>query len=296
MKTDKELLKRCTSAWMNLASFRQRRERCKKFVYGEQWSDATMLPDGRITDEGELMRLKGRMPVTNNLIRQLVKGIIGRYRYLSNNNDTDTPLQLGNPGSEEELDARALEEFLISGSAFQRVEKRKVENVAPRRIFFSRFSSGDGADCRMIGMLHDMDAGELIRAFSGGKAEKAAAILNATFPAAERNCDPFSSPEDEGCTRVIEVWEKRALSIISIHDPEKGDYAKAPCTAEILAGITSANRIRSRKGKKALTFTLLHRPMGADMAHPFGRDSLKKNLRSSETSSLRDGSLSIYRR
>ena len=36
--------------------------------------------EGRLMREDRLIRLSGKRPVTNNLIRQLVKNIVGRYR------------------------------------------------------------------------------------------------------------------------------------------------------------------------------------------------------------------------
>ena len=36
---DKAILKRAFEAWTAGGDFRQRRERCKRFTYGDQWGD-----------------------------------------------------------------------------------------------------------------------------------------------------------------------------------------------------------------------------------------------------------------
>jgi len=259
MLKDKELLKRCSDAWLRLGGFRGRRERCKRFAYGDQWGDRVLLPDGRVAVEEDAMRMKGRIPVTNNLIRQLVKGIVGRYRYLTSSKDDVESLQLGSPTPEDELDARALEEFLISGSAFRRIEGGGCTNVSPNRVFFTRFSQSDGSDSRLIGMLHDFDAGEMIRRFSKGDAHRAAEIIEVCF--AKTGCrsegeESWNVASDEGCCRTIEVWEKHHRNTLAIHDPERGDYAKAPCTQEILAGLEEVNTYRRKRGKAELRHSL----------------------------------------
>ncbi|MDE5934817.1 MAG: hypothetical protein K2G95_03505, partial [Muribaculaceae bacterium] len=77
----KTLMERAAEAWNACSELRQRRERYKRFTYGRQWDDAVTDPDtGRITTEREILSRDGRPPLTNNMIRQLVKCVVGRFR------------------------------------------------------------------------------------------------------------------------------------------------------------------------------------------------------------------------
>lgn len=67
--------------------------------------------------EGELASKNGRVPLTNNLIRQLVKTIVGRFRAsLAEAGARPSATALRN--QLDELDSRMLEEFLISAAPY----------------------------------------------------------------------------------------------------------------------------------------------------------------------------------
>lgn len=68
------------NAWERGADFRSRRERYKNFTYGNQWNDIVTEPDGtRMTARQQALK-HGKDPMTNNLIRRMVKCVIGRFR------------------------------------------------------------------------------------------------------------------------------------------------------------------------------------------------------------------------
>ena len=81
--------------------------------------------------EGEHLANQGCQSITNNLIRQLVKTIVGRFRsqYIKDDSEhATTPLaQAALENELDELDSRALEEFLISGCCIQRVDSEPGE-------------------------------------------------------------------------------------------------------------------------------------------------------------------------
>lgn len=79
-KKDLKVLEAAHHAWVALASARERRRRYLRYTYGDQWSDVTRDRFGNLTTEGELFADGGRAPVTNNLIRRMVKAVVGRYR------------------------------------------------------------------------------------------------------------------------------------------------------------------------------------------------------------------------
>lgn len=180
----REVLEAAHRAWLKLADLRQRRERYKNFTYGRQWTDAIYDNDGRTISEEELASRSGRTPLTNNLIRPMVKCVIGRYRdrraqqAASNDSAVRKAYRVNQLN---ELDCRTLEEFLISGCAIQRVVEEHrpmgrgvwVDNVSPRRFFINSITDIRGWDTELIGMLHDMSLAEVVMRFSHGDAAAA---------------------------------------------------------------------------------------------------------------------------
>lgn len=124
------MLAAARDAWMARAPLRRARARCKRFTYGDQWADP--MPGNGHVSEAELAVKSGRRPMTNNLIRQLVKTVVGRFRAMAD----EKKAYVAPPGSAvvrnqlAELDSRMLEEFLISGCAVQRVvSERRMQGT-----------------------------------------------------------------------------------------------------------------------------------------------------------------------
>lgn len=247
-------------AWTSLEEFRRRRRRCKDFTFGRQWSDTHRLSDGRSISEEAGWLDRGRVPLCNNLIRQLVKSIVGRWRRLQQE-------EFGKPPTEE--DARTFEEFLISGCALQRIENGKPYTVSPTRVFFRRFERNDGNDCTFIGMLHDMRPAEVLRRFSSGDAIRFGEIhahynghciketphYLSTSIQASPCCGAesgFFQPQTPGLWRVIEIWQKGCTPVLRIHDPERGVYAESDYDDDSLRRIGEINTRRRRQGEKEL--------------------------------------------
>lgn len=226
MTDTKMLLKSACKAWSAAADFRARRLRYKKYTYGKQWCDAVPY-QGHYVEEWQLIEANGKKPLTNNLIRQIVKTVIGRFRAIAEENGlyeggdafiTDNALP--------ELDSRLLEEFLISGCAVQRVGRDSrffksgtvIENVNPRSFFVNGYRDPLGRDIELIGMLHDMSFAEVAGRFGRGDRRtlrQLKAIYNAptgerVFSAGRILGDDEGSPDfffaPDGKCRVIEVW------------------------------------------------------------------------------------------
>ena len=123
----KTMMNKALEAWTACAELRARRERYKRFTYGRQWDDPVRDPDtGKVTTEREVLSRDGRPPLTNNMIRQLVKCVVGRFRVYRQTSEeaikADRHLARLHIDNElDELDSRLLEEFLISGAAVQRI-------------------------------------------------------------------------------------------------------------------------------------------------------------------------------
>ncbi len=211
------------AAWAAGASLRARRRRYKRFTYGDQWSDMVELADGRLVREDRYVRQSGKQPMTNNLIRQLVKNIVGRYRTRCAEAGTYSALgEIAGANSLDELDSRMLEEFLISGCAVQRVWGGErfgragvwVDNVDPESFFVGPFRDPRGWDIGLVGMLHDMTFPEMVNRFAGSDAARESE-LRSLFESCTRSVGvavaggssgSFGLSVVPGHCRVAEVW------------------------------------------------------------------------------------------
>lgn len=223
---------RAREAWEACASIRATRHRLKDFTYGRQWGDSWTDTDGNVVTDGQYACRNGRRPITNNLMRSLVKSVVGRFRQeliAAHARGMDERRErLERINRLDELDARALEEFLISGCAVQKVcyEKRFegaqvwVDNVNPDRFFCNRFLDPRGSDIRLIGMLHEMSLAEMKMRFGHSNRRRLReisqlysrtmamrpdlAVLSASLGSASQVS--FTTPSDLSLCRVIEVW------------------------------------------------------------------------------------------
>lgn len=257
-------------AWRDGDELRRRRIRYKDYTYGRQWNDLTTDAEGHTVTEGELASRSGSRPHCNNLIRQLVKCVIGNFRATLAEAD---PAAESAPVADEvssrnlltELDCRMLEEFLISGCAIQRVctEKRLagsgvwVDNVSPAEFFINRFTDPRGLDIELVGMLRSMSMRELLMRFApggGARAQELTRIYSdsgADAPAAlgDSVAQTFFRAETGRC-RVIEIWTLEQRSVIRCHDTASGDYFLSPASER--KSVATESERRSREGEPEL--------------------------------------------
>ncbi len=256
----KEVLVAANRAWLRMAGFRERRERYKNFTYGRQWEDMVMSPiKGKLMTEGEHVALSGKNPLTNNMIRQLVKCVIGRYRDRRSGVEIPKPLVKAYRANQlSELDCRALEEFLISGSVIQRVVEEHrpqgrgvwVDNVNPRRFFVNQVNDVRGWDAEMVGMLHDMSLTEVVMRFAKGDVRRAAElreIYRDQVMADERD-GFFAAPS--GRCRVIEVWTLESQEVTECHDRENATLSEV--RGDATEFLKKENRKRLRDGRQVI--------------------------------------------
>lgn len=124
-----EILMEAQYYWNQMDYFRKDRERNKRYTYGNQWDDMITV-DGETMTEEEYIKKQGNVPLKNNLIRRLVRNVLGVYRSQSKEptctaRDRDeqklsetmsTILQCNMQLNRmNEVNARTMEEFLISG-------------------------------------------------------------------------------------------------------------------------------------------------------------------------------------
>lgn len=267
---NQKLLTAAYGAYCACADLRARRARNKRFTYGDQWSDRAESGSG--TERDELLA-RGYKPMTNNLIRQLVKCIVGRYRYQRAERSSvpvdERARRVYDENELDELDCRTLEEFLISGCAIQRVVREcrpltgvgtYVDPVSPARFFINATADPRGRDIEMVGMLHDMSLSELLmrfgaednarramlcRIYDGGRGAGARSPGRSIF-----EDDEFYAPSDAGRCRVIEVWTLECREMLRVHDPKKGRFAVVPSGCR--CDVERVNRRRRRCGEAEL--------------------------------------------
>lgn len=237
---DLRVIQAAYKTWLAADKFRNQRSRNKSFAYGRQWNDLTTDENGNSITEGKSLTNHGCNPITNNLIRQMVKAVIGRFRTNQMNEKLDESVQQVYRSCQlHELDSRALEEFLISGCTVQRVdiEERlldsvpRVENVNLSHFFVNSCFDCRGWDEEIVGQLHDLSLAELVRRVSGGNRSHAEAVrriyshdvdgriadFTAEFGADSTNgVDFWRAPV--GKCRAIEVWTLESMEVLVCHD------------------------------------------------------------------------------
>lgn len=260
MQKNIPLLTAAHQAYDSGAGLRSRRNRFKEFTYGRQWGDMVKDPDGHLITEGEMASRQGRQPLTNNMLRQLVKTIVGRFR----SQLQPPPSHLAEIASRnmlDELDSRLLEEFLISGCAIQRICTQTrphgsgtwIDNVNPGQFFINTLADPRGTDVEMVGMLHDFSLPELLARFSGGSPEHAARLSRiytastgtdspALGLAVTDSADFFTARA--GRCRVIEVWTLDCAPVLRCHDPHTASYFLLPASAHERIRRINASRQR----------------------------------------------------
>ncbi len=257
-KKDENLLNACHRAWMGASDMRQRRNRYKLYTYGEQWSDLVDDGTGNYIAEGELASRMGKKPLTNNLIRQLVKSVVGRFRSTIAHTPKDGSLRGVHEANElDELDSRLLEEFLISGCAIQRVarETRRhgdgvwVENVNPRQFFVNKFTDPRAWDIELIGMVHDLSFQELLMRYAHGSRKRAMQLRQ--IYSANNDTERLFSRAEQGKCRVIEVWTLECGERLRVHDAKTAQYYTA--LPDCQERIDEENNRRYNAGEPSIT-------------------------------------------
>lgn len=216
------VLSRARAAWESGATLRARRLRYKRYTFGRQWLDPCLLDNGTVRSEGDYLIENGYTPVTNNVIRQLVKTITGCFR---ESVAGDALL-----ADTVETDAATFQEFLISGCAIQRIAPSDglPRIVSPARFFIDRLTAPDGAGAELMGELHDFSLAALVERFShgdGGRMQMLRSVFrrhsadtspDAQLPRAGESADDsltFDSSSRAATLRVFEIWSRECRRI-----------------------------------------------------------------------------------
>ena len=184
-----DVLMQAQTAWDRMSKFRKDRERNKRYTYGDQWDDVISV-DGKYMSEASYIKSQGNVPLKNNIIRRLVRNVLGVYRSQSKEptctaRDRDEQ-KLGETMSTilqcnmqlnrmDDLLARTMEEFLISGFVVHRKwfgwrnDKCDcwTDCVQPNNFFVDgNMRDTRGWDASLVGEVHDVSFGTLCEQFA----------------------------------------------------------------------------------------------------------------------------------
>lgn len=273
--------------WSQMDDFRKDRERNKRYTYGFQWDDMICV-DGKSMSEEEYIKSQGNVPLKNNLIRRLVRSVLGVYRSQSKEptctaRDRDEQ-KLGETMSTilqcnmqlnrmNDVYARTMEEFLISGFIVHRKsygwrngkEDCWTDYVQPNNFFIdNNMRDFRGWDVSVLGEVHDISFGQLCEQFASSPQEyrqlrdiyKWAARKDYIATYAERfgysrleNYD-FLFTSEPGRCRVIEIWRKEQKPRYRCHDYQNGDIFKID-EEDYTQVVLTENEERMRMAKEA---------------------------------------------
>ena len=250
--------------WNNMDRFRRDRERNKRYTYGDQWDDTIEVDGCRMTEE-QYIQSVGNVPLKNNLIRRLVRNVIGVYRSQSKEpictardrdeqglSDTmSTVLQYNMQLNRmNELYARTMEDYMVGALVVHRKwygwRNDKLDcwtdYVNPGRFFLDTNTRDfRGWDTTCVGEIHDVQFGDLISRFAespedyerlatiyrAARSLKSLSLYRNYFGISTRRQDlDFLYCPDESLCRVIEVWRKENKPRYRCHDYNNGSIFK----------------------------------------------------------------------
>ncbi len=267
----------CWEAW---GEFRERRERCKRYTYGRQWDDMIEV-DGQMMREEDFISREGHLPLKNNLIRRMVRSVVGTWLNTRESLTASTLSQTTpSPSTSEtdsldaldkrlrlshernsilELTMRAMEEFLISGLTVWRKSFStegdhpdiRTSTVSPANFFIDTDSADvRGLDADIVGELHDVSFGRLCAAMARTPADyrRLAAIYSPEN--VEGGKGNFLHPSRSGLCRVVEVWRRERRERYRCHDPKEATVFRIEAQ-DYASVVADENRRRLAKGRDA---------------------------------------------
>lgn len=258
------LIEQCRRYYESMEEWRSRRRRNRRFNRGDQWGDRIPDPDhpGRYITEEEYLRRQGKVPLKQNLFRMILKNLLGQYRSNSYKSVVVSRTVGDSGGSEmltnamqhvhqlnyvDELDARQIEEFALSGIVCGKINYKyfKTRNeediyikntITPRLFFNTDITDPRGDDLRLIGEIHDVTIDDLIASFAKTPADekrirdlysingKNEFMAYTGLKASSVDRLSFYLPEEPEKARMIEVWQLVSEWRMKVHDWADGSY------------------------------------------------------------------------
>jgi hypothetical protein len=236
-----------------------------------------------ITEETYISN-QGKLPMKQNLMRQMEKSLMGQFRtnplksiIIARARQDAKISEMMSIALEDitdqnkglELDVRNFEEFLLSGMAISKVvwkyidtQHKKgvfIENINPNTIFFNT----DVTDIRLvdmniIGQIIDVPLEVVISTFAknSGDEEKIKSwyrsytndlVATDGLTADRLDLTDFYIPYDNDKVRVFEIWEKKYDWCLIVHDPMDGSYQKVKKTMREQIDTVNSERVQFMK-------------------------------------------------
>lgn len=257
------ILDMCNQYYQGLSDFRARRRRARKYYRGDQWHEKVVNSDGKTVTEEELIKENGKVPFKQNVIRQLIRSLLGQYRtnksktvvVARKKDDSKKSEMLTNAlqtaqqlNAISELNARNMEEMIISGSAIGKIgysywkevnrEDIFFENINPNTVFFNTDVRDPRLiDLRVIGEVKDVTLEEIVSTFATNEEEEKKirewySVVNPEDTTLQRqgltpdrmDYIDFYIPSDPNKARLIEVWQLASEWRTYAHDYMDGTY------------------------------------------------------------------------
>jgi len=275
-----ELLVRCELFWTALQDFRDRRARARKYERGDQWFEKIKNDDDEWVTEEDLILSQNRLALKQNVIRQLVKNLLGQYRaspaksVVNSRTKEDASLSemmtnalqaAKDLNQTTELDAQQFHEHILSGMMvgkvgfkhFKELDRNDVliDNINVNRMFFNTdVMDIRTRDLNLIGEIIDTDMDVLISTFARSEgdeewikeeysAERGYNTINQNAMTADAtDAVNFYYPE-EGKYRLFEVWYLRSEWMLWVHDFADGTYKFYPLEYEEILKQKMTNRV-----------------------------------------------------
>lgn len=276
-----DILLEARRSWDSMARFRKDRERNKRYTYGRQWDDLIHV-DGKTVREEDYIASQGNVALKNNIIRKIVRTLLGVYRQQSKEptctaRDRDeqkisetmsTILQCNMQlNRRKDLDARSFEEYVISGMVVHKKwygwRNGKLDcwtdYVNPNNFFIdSTMRDFRGWDVSLLGEIHDITFDELCNKFANtpddvrklreiyASASNPMQIREGLqdFGFSDLSDYDFMLVKDPSLCRVIEVWRKESKPRYRCYDYNNGTVFKVDVEDyDILVGSVNARRL-----------------------------------------------------
>ena len=275
------LLQYARDCYAAFNDIRNRARRSTKYYKGDQWGDPVIVNGKRMT-EGEYISMQGKAPLKQNLIRPLIKNVLGQYRsnpfkstVFALNREDQTASEMMTVALEsafqmndgKERDARMLEMFLISSAciydtSYTYVHDRQRSIPMFRSVNLNRFFCDTniedvmGEDIKVIGEIMDMSLLDLVSIYAKNEQEESDlramyASIRDTYTNKGMAFDEdylstidFSIPHSLNLCRVIKVCVKYGEWALRVHDYADASYSIMPLSAQESIEQENADRIQ----------------------------------------------------
>ena len=279
LEENRKLLETAFQYWSALQNFRDRRKKNRLYYRGDQWHELIEDPDtGESITEENYIKNQGKIPFKQNMIRQVIKNVLGQYRM--NPMKSMVVARAFGKGTESdmltnalrsvldinkatELDVRNFEEYLVSGAIIGKVRYKYwkernsedvwIENSSPTRVFYnSGLSDIRMTELNLIGELIDDDLDNIIGAFASSEedaekirqwythsAEQVPTVMGDTLSTEHLDSVDFHMTFDTTKYRVIEVWYLKSEWRTYVHDTLDGTYNIVPFTVDEVSQFNS---------------------------------------------------------